>query len=115
MYLIIDGVKYAVSRRLRTSDTVKFLSVSPKVEDISGTIQMFRDDGFLMSEDNVADYQRISMVGSLLTLTNAPVPVPAPAVEEDTTILELAADHEYRLSLIELGLTEEDLNDESGV
>lgn len=76
MYLEINGVKHTCSRRIVSKDTIKYLSVTPTPEEISGTIQMYRDDGFLMSEDNVDGYGRKTYVGTCLTVTNAPEPTP---------------------------------------
>lgn len=80
MYLLINGNRHTVSRRIAKSDTIKYLSVTPAVEEISGSIKMFRDDGFLLSEDNTDKYERKFQTGTLLTLTNKPVPTPAPHV-----------------------------------
>ena len=93
MYLIINGNKHTVSRRIYSKDTIKFMTVSPAVdlETLTGSIQMFRDDGFRLSEDAVENYQRKTMTGTLLVLTNKPEPVP-----EDPTIKP-----EYRLSMLE--------------
>lgn len=82
MYLIINGNKYSVSKRIVTTDTIKYLTVKPRPENITGTIAMYRDDGFLMSEDKVADYERNTYSGTLLTLTNKPVVVPVPVERE---------------------------------
>ena len=81
MYLIINGNKYSVSRRIVTNNSIKYLTVEPKPENISGTIAMYRDDGFLMSEDNADKFKRHTYEGTLLVLTNKPVPVPVPALE----------------------------------
>lgn len=81
MYLVINGARYSVSRRLVSSDTIKYLSVEPKPETITGTIQMYTNEGFLLSKDNVSDYARKEYTGTLLVLTNATVPVPQPPVE----------------------------------
>lgn len=86
MYLIINNNKHGVRQRIVSADTVKYLCVTPSPEEVSGTIQMFRDDGFLMCEDNAADYERVSINGGLVTMTNAPVPVPvdpAPTLEDE--------------------------------
>ena len=92
MYLIINGNKHTVSRRIVEGDTIKYLTVTPEPEDISGTIQMFRDDDFLMSEDNADDFERRFIVGTLLTMTNKPEPVPAPIPEPAPDVWdELAA------------------------
>lgn len=84
MYLLINNNKHGVQRRLKTEDTVKYLCVTPPPEAVSGVVQMYRDDGFLLSEDNAADYERVIILGSLVTLTNAPDPAPAePTLEEE--------------------------------
>ena len=91
MYLIINGTRHTVSRRICQGHTIKYLTVSPKVEDISGTAKLFRDDGFLLAEDNLDSFERKSMTGTLLVVTNKPVPQP---IDQRTT-------PEYRLSVLE--------------
>ena len=81
MYLLTNGEKHSVSRRIVSADTIKYLSVDPAPENISGTIQMYTDEGFLLSEDNADNYERKTYVGTLLTLTNAPEPTPQPVPE----------------------------------
>lgn len=83
MYLIINGNKHTVSRRIVSGDTIKYLTVEPAPEDISGTIQMYRDDDFLMSEDNADNFERRFYAGTLLTLTNKPEPEPMPDPEPE--------------------------------
>ena len=78
MYLIINNARYTVSRRYKTADTVKYLTVTPAPDAVTGTVQMFRDDGELMSEDNADDYARKEYTGTLLVLTNVPEPQPQP-------------------------------------
>lgn len=83
MYLLINDKKYTVSKRIVSDDTIKYLSVTPEIEDlgeISGTIQMYTDEDFLLSEDNIDDYGRRTFTGTLLTITNQPeiVYVPQP-------------------------------------
>lgn len=93
MYLIINNTRHSVSKRIAKSDTIKYLSVTPAVEEITGTIQMFRDDGFLMSEDSTDNYERKFQTGTLLTLTNKPEPqpvTPQPSLESRVTAIENA-------------------------
>ena len=93
MFLSINGKIHSVTKRIVKGKTIKYLSVTPAVEEIAGKIQMFRDDGFLLSEDNADDYQRKSYVGTLLQISNDPEPVPvtpAPTVEQRVTMLENA-------------------------
>lgn len=80
MYLIINGQKHSVARRLAESQSVKFMSVNPAPAELTGTIQMYRDDGFLLSEDICENYERRFVVGTLVTLTNKPQPTPTPVL-----------------------------------
>lgn len=94
MYLLINNTQYPVSRRILTPDTVKYLSVPNDPGEITGVVQMYRDDGFLMSEDNAEDYTRKEYSGTLLTLTNAPIPEPpepSPPPEPSATRAETLA------------------------
>lgn len=84
MYLKIGETNYTVTRRLVSSDTIKYLGVTPEVGVISGKIQMYRNDGFLMSEDNADDFDRRLYSGTLLQLTNKPEIVPASFVPAPT-------------------------------
>ena len=93
MYLIINEEKYTVHSRVVKGGTVRYTSVTPTPGAVSGTIRMFRDDGFLMSEDDTAAYARHVTSGSLLVLTNDPEPVPVtpqPTVEQRVAALENA-------------------------
>lgn len=89
MYLIINHTKHTVSRRIVSADTIKYLSVTPAVEEPIGTIAMYRDDGFLMSEDNADSFKRKFMVGTVLTLTNEEEVVVEPTPEPELTPAEL--------------------------
>lgn len=89
MYLLINNNQYTVTRRIKSADTLKYLGVTPDPGEVSGTIEMHRDDGFLLSEDS-ADYARQSYTGTLLTLTNLPEPTPPEPVSyvpSDTEVL----------------------------
>jgi hypothetical protein len=72
MYLTINGLNYTVTKRLVNSDTIKYLGVTPEPTSISGTIEMYREDGFLLSSDEVMDFDRCLFSGTLLQLTNKP-------------------------------------------
>lgn len=80
MYLIINGVRHTVSRRLVSSDTIKYIGVTPEPAEISGIISMYRDDGFLMSTDDPSQFSRKLFSGTLMQLTNKPVPNTDPFV-----------------------------------
>lgn len=92
MYLIINGNRHTCTRRIVTEDTIKYLSVTPAPEEITGKIQMFRDDGFLMAEDNADDYERKYTSGTLLTLTNKAesTAAPKPSLESRVAAIENA-------------------------
>lgn len=82
MYLTINGERHSVSKRIVTADTIRYLSVEPAPKNINGAIQMYTDEGFLLSEDNADEYERREYVGTLLTITNAPIPEPVEPVPQ---------------------------------
>lgn len=71
MYLQIGESQYSVKRRIVYEDAVVYLSVTPEPGEVAGTIQLCRDDGFVLAEDHVSDYSRQIYNGTRLTLTNA--------------------------------------------
>ena len=74
MYLMLNGVRHTVTRRLVSADTIKYLGVTPEPAEIMGTIEMYRDDGFLMSTDDSSKFSRKLFSGTLMQLTNKPAP-----------------------------------------
>ena len=82
MYLTINGVQHTVTRRLVSSDTIKYIGVTPEPTAVSGTIGMYRNDGFLMSEDNADHFARKVYSGTVLLLTNKPEPNTEPFLPE---------------------------------
>lgn len=108
MYIKIGDNQYPCTRRIVTGDTIKYLSVSPNPGEVTGKIQMYRDDGFLMAEDNADDYERQTYAGTIFTLTNKPepVPIPTPAPEpQDTRAETLAAVSFARMVLPTMSMT----------
>lgn len=108
MYLKIGKTQYPCTRRIVTGDTIKYLSVSPNPGEVTGKIQMYRDDGFLLSEDNADEYARQTYAGTIFTMTNKPepVPVPTPATEPQATRAEtLAAVSFARMVLPTMSMT----------
>lgn len=102
MYLLINNEQYPVTKRIVTGDTVKYLSVSPDPRPVSGPVQMYRDDGFLLAEDDSEGYTRQTYAGTILTLTNKPEPVPVPSPTPEpqaTTAQTLAAVNFARMML----------------
>ena len=111
MYIKIGKTKYPCTRRIVTGDTIKYLSVKPNPGEVTGKIQMYRDDGFLLSEDNADDYARQTYAGTIFTLTNKPepVPVPTPAPEPKATKAQtLAAVSFARMMLPTMEMTADD-------
>lgn len=100
MYLLISNNQYPVDRRRVNSQSVIYSGLESEPTDISGTIQMFRDDGFLMSEDTVQDYLRYTYSGGILTLTNIPEPEPQPEPEPGPYI---PTDHDVLNALLGIG------------
>lgn len=92
MYLIINDKQYSVSKRIVTDDTIKYLMVTPEPNNISGIVKMYTNEGFLLSEDNVDDFERKIYTGTLLTVTNKPeyIPQPIPSLPEYVTYEALA-------------------------
>lgn len=111
MYLKIGETQYPCTRRIVTKDTIKYLSVKPNPGEVTGKIQMYRDDGFLLSEDNASKYARQTYAGTIFTLTNKPepVPVPTPAPEPQATRAEILAAVSFaRMMLPTMSLTAAD-------
>lgn len=93
MYLLINNTQYPVARRRVTSQYVVYSEVNTEPESLSGVIQMYSNEGFLLSEDNVSDYLRHTYQAptygeegeilsyGILTLTNLPEPEPLPESE----------------------------------
>lgn len=92
MYLIINDKQYTVSKRIVTHDTIKYLTVTPEPNNISGIAKMYTDEGFLLSEDNLDDFERKIYTGTLLTVTNKPeyIPQPVPSLPDYVTYEALA-------------------------
>ena len=92
MYLIINNKQYSVSKRIVSKDTIKYLTVTPEPDNISGIAKMYTDEGFLLSEDNLDSFERKTYTGTLLTVTNAPeyTPQPSPSLPEYVTYEALA-------------------------
>ena len=108
MYLLINNEQYPVTKRIVTKDTVKYLSVSPDPRPVSGPVQMYRNDGFLLAEDDSTSYTRQTYAGTILTLTNKPEPVPVPTPTPEpqaTTAQTLAAVSFARMMLSTQTLT----------
>lgn len=93
MYLQIGGSRYSVRRRIVYEDAVAYLSVTPEPVVVAGMIQLCRDDGFVLAEDDAGAYARHTYAGTRLTLTNAAEvsPQPKPPPEPQATRAETLA------------------------
>ena len=93
MYLQIGESRYSVRRRIVYEDAVAYLSVTPEPVEVAGMIQLCRDDGFVLAEDDAGAYARHTYAGTRLTLTNAAEvsPQPKPPPEPQATRAETLA------------------------
>jgi hypothetical protein len=76
---------------------------------VAGTVTLCADDGFELAQQDAGDYTRQTYESSVLTLTNEPEPEIPPEQEEPPSdpiadLSEMAVDHEYRITLLELGV-----------
>lgn len=90
MYLMINNQKHSVSQRIVGENSIKYLSVSPEPVELIGTIEMYRNDGLLLSSDNIDKFEKTSYTGTLLVLSNeADSPkTPQITLEQRVTALE---------------------------
>ncbi|MEL4861036.1 hypothetical protein AAEU42_07295 [Pseudoflavonifractor phocaeensis] len=110
MYIETNGQRYrCTGTPTLEGDPLRFCLPDGGPEELGGMVGLYTDDGFLLREIDVSGYARHEMAGNTLVITSQPVPVPGPepapaemTLEEATA--EMVADHEYRLSLVELGL-----------
>ncbi len=94
-------------------DEVRFHLTGDALPTELGTaVELYRDDGFLLATQTVADYARWAVEGRTLVLTNRPVPAPVPEPEPvepepptptvQDAMLDMLADLDYRVSQQEL-------------
>lgn len=108
MYIIYKQSKYPC--KCRPGSTMNYKELPQDfTAPVDGEITLYADDDFLLRTDNTANYLRQTFAGGVLTLTNAPEPMPEPepGPPEPTTendLMNLTIDHEYRLTLLELGV-----------
>ena len=88
MYLTINNQNYPMRRRKLTAQNVTYFGMTEMPETVSGTITMYRDDGFEMSADDADSYTRQGKSGTVLTLTNEPEPPepPEPQISDDEAV-----------------------------
>ena len=112
MYLETKGQRYrCTGAPTLEGDPLRFCLPDGGPGELGDAVGLYADDGFLLREVDVSGYARHEMAGNTLIITSQPVPVPGPEAEpapaemtlEEATA-EMVADHEYRLSLLELGI-----------
>ena len=88
MYLVINNENYSLTRRKLMNNSVTYYGMTEMPETVSGTITMYRDDGFEMSVDDADSYARHVKSGTVLTLTNEPEPPepPEPQISDDEAV-----------------------------
>ena len=88
MYLVINNQHYPMRRRKLTAQSVTYYGMTELPETVSGTITMYRDDGFEMSVDDADSYAHHVKSGTVLTLTNEPEPTepPEPQISDDEAV-----------------------------
>lgn len=115
MKLIVNNEEYPCTGKPSFGSVVRFnLPMDkPDVEELSGTIKLCSNDGFVLREIVSENYMRWYISGDTLVGTNAPEPEPVeptpepepePSAQDDVDAMLI--DHEYRLTLLELGLVE---------
>lgn len=83
MYLKISGQIYPnIICYKRTTDIVYVGGSLTGIDNIIGIIGVYANNGFLLREDNVADYERQIIRDGEITLTNLPEPEPEPEPPE---------------------------------
>lgn len=112
MYIKTNGRRYRCTGvPALEGEELRFLLPDGGPEALGETVGLYDDGGFLLREMDVRGYAWHEMAGDVLVITNRPEPVPVPEPEpapaemtlEEATA-EMVADHEYRLSLLELGI-----------
>lgn len=113
MYIKYNGKKYDCGCNPRWGNMVYTGLPEDFPAPVNDVIELYSDDGFLMREDDPADYLRQTFENGTLTLTDTPEPEPEEPIEPEETepteeddTASMLIDHEYRLTLLELGLTE---------
>lgn len=75
MYLTIQNERYTVRRRTVKEDSITYYGID-REPVIGGIIEMYADNGFLLSSDNSDLFKRTVYNKGVILLTNDPEPVP---------------------------------------
>ena len=118
MKLITNGGEYSVkSPRGKTGEwfSLVLLDEGRPELPIEGELRVESDGGSVLCIIETEDFARQLIRGDVLTLTNEPEPEPEPIPEPEPTEPdpdpdedrdEMLVDLEYRITLLELGVTE---------
>lgn len=92
MYITINGETYPGAKRAKGGQSVSYSAESlPEGLVAEGIIGVYRNDGFLLCEDDAGEYLRQESYKGMLTLTNVPEPETVEPVEIPDVWDELAA------------------------
>ena len=81
MYIITNGQTYERVRMLNTSSSVRFIGDSlPALEELTGLVMVFSENGIELRAFDPADYLRQEIVAGSWLLTNVAAPIPQPVV-----------------------------------
>lgn len=92
MYITIKGTVYEKVRRVSFAGSggAAFLCEAlPAGLDEPGVIRVYRDDGFLLREDDAGEYARVTSQAGALLLTNEQLPEPVAEPEETVSADEI--------------------------
>lgn len=89
MYITNNNIRYPCAGYSPAQDTVRYSGVEGLALPATGSVTLYRDDGFELAAVSAADFARQTYEGGVLTLTNAPEVVP---VEPEPDIEMIQAD-----------------------
>lgn len=106
MYINTNGQTYPCVGYHPGAEQVTFILQGAAPAQLGDTVELCRDDGFVLATHTVADYSRHEAAGERLSLTNRPVPEPMPDPEpepepepEPTELEQLRADVDFLAAL----------------
>lgn len=76
MYITVNNNTYPNAERVKGAQWVELRADGLAGVTPSGAVTRYRDDGFEIGTDNVADYLRVESIDGGFRLTNVPVPQP---------------------------------------
>lgn len=114
MKIITGGTEYPCDGFSPGAGTLRYNLPDTQPETLGETMELQADTGASLRIDTVANYARNTIDGTVLVLTNEPEPVPveqpAPTATVQDNMLEMLVDHECRMTMMELGVTDNGSN-----